>query len=122
MGTVELLPRKAFEIKLSDGKVIEGQFSLWSVKRFCDKQKLTLAQLGERLTAEKTTFDDVCQIVLCAVEYTSRKKEKPFSYTDLHACEWIEDLGGLTSDNYASLMAHAASGEVEEEKKSPLTS
>lgn len=112
---LELLPRKEFEFTLKDGTKIKGQFSLWAVKRFCDKLKLSLSQLGERLGADKVTFDDTCQVLLCAVEYTARKNKLPFSYNDVDACDWIEELGGLDGENYLALMRHAHS---EDEKKS----
>lgn len=115
MEKLRLLPRKEFEIILEDGAIIKGKYSLWSIKRFCDKLGLTLVQLGERLTVEKTTFDDTIQIVLCAVEDRVRKDKKPFVFTDQDACEWIEWLGGMNSEDYLKLQLHAAS---EEEKKS----
>lgn len=114
---LNLLPRKEFEITLEDGTIINGQFSLWAVKRFCDKLKLTLSQLGERMQADKVTMDDTCQVLLCAVEYKTRKAGKPFGYTDIDACDWIERLGGIESENYLNLMRHAGS---EDEKKSPV--
>jgi hypothetical protein len=111
-----LLPRKEFEFTLDDGTIIKGKFCLWSIKRFCDKLKLSLSQLSERLTEDKVTFDDTCQILLCAVEYKVRKEGKPFSYNDIDACEWIESLGGFEGEEYKLLMKHA---HAEDEKKNP---
>jgi hypothetical protein len=113
---MNLLPRKEFEFTLEDGTIIKGKFCLWSIKRFCDKLKLSLSQLSERLTEEKATFDDICQILLCAVEYKVRKEGKPFTYNDIDACEWIEHLGGLEGEDYKALMRHA---HAEDEKKNP---
>jgi hypothetical protein len=115
---LDLLPRKEFTITLEDKTVIHGQFGLWAVKRFCDKLKLSLSQLQGRMSLDKITFDDTCQVLLCAVEYKSRKEKKPFTYTDIDACEWIEALGGLESENYMALMKHSG---PEEEKKSPVS-
>jgi hypothetical protein len=127
-ATLNLLPRKVFEIKREDGTVITGQYSLWSVKRFCDKKSLTLSQLETYLSAQNITMDDMCLLILCAVEYVSRKNKHGFSFTDIDVCDWIDELGGLQSDNYTMLMAHARTEdsteqtENSEEKKSPLNS
>ena len=120
---ITLLPRKAFEIKLADDSIIKGQYSLWTIKRYCDRKKLSLSQLSEQLSAENLSFDDICQLILSAVEYTSRKEKMPFPYNDIDACEWIDQLGGLGSDNFTALMNHAKSDEETpegegEEKKS----
>jgi hypothetical protein len=112
---LDLLPRKEFAFTHKD-TVIKGQFGLWAVKRFCDKNKLTLSQLGERLSVDKVTFDDTCQVLLCAVEYKCRTEKKPFMYDDVDACEWIESLGGFGGDDYISLMKHSSAEEPDEKK------
>lgn len=115
MASVSLLPRKEFEIHLDSGEVIKGKYSTWSVKRFCDRKKLPLSGLDTLLQADTATLDDVCLIILCAVEHTAREAGKPFSYTDFHVCNWIEEIGGLSSQVFADLMAHAGS-ETEQKK------
>ncbi len=117
-ATVDLLPRKAFEITRVDGTKIKGQFTLWSVKRYCDKKKLSLAQLSEQMTEENISMEDICLLILCAVEDTFRREKKGFAYTDQDACDWIEEMGGILSGEYISLMNHARSElPAEEEKK-----
>lgn len=123
MAEINLFPHKAFEITLNDKRVIKGQYSLWSVKRYTDKKRLSLSQLSQQLTEENLCFDDICQLLLCAIEYTCRKEKKPFDHTDMDVCEWIEEMGGLGSEKYQSLLNHAreeAEPEGTEEKKSPL--
>jgi hypothetical protein len=124
MAELNLLHRKEFEITLNDKSVIKGQYSLWSIKRYCDKKNFSLTQLNEQLTSDKISFDDVCQLLLCAVEYKTRVEKKGFSFTDIDACEWIEQLGGLMGEKYTALMNHAKSEDdspvnENEEKKSP---
>ena len=113
MAVINLLPRKEFEITLNSGEIIKGKFSLWSVKRYCDKRKLTLQQLETQLKVENAEFEDICQMVLCAVEDASRREKKGFAYTDQDVCDWIEEMGGLMSDSYAMLMNHARSEDEE---------
>ncbi len=113
--TIELLPHKEFVLNLNSGTIIKGQFALWSVKRFCDKKKLALSQLESALKEDTLSFDDLCLLLLCAVEYVCRTEKQPFTYTDIDACNWIEEMGGLLSDDFNALMKHSGS---EEEKKS----
>jgi hypothetical protein len=121
MASINLLPRKEFEITLDSGDVIKGKYSNWAVKRFCDKKKVTLKGLSTILGEDTATLDDVCQIILCAVEHTARETGRPFSYTDFHVCNWIEELGGFDSQNFLDLVKHGGS-EIEEKKtESQLT-
>ncbi len=122
MASLNLLPRKSFEILLDDGSVVRGQYSLWSVKRYCDLKKLSLAQLEDQLSIENIALDDIVKLILCAVEYSTRKEQKGFAFTDIDVCDWIEQLGGITSENYHALIGHAKSEEESKdsgEKKSP---
>lgn len=118
MAKLDLLPRKEFVITLDSGE-IKGKYSLWAIKRFCDKKGLSLMELQQRLTAEKSTMDDVIQTILCAVEHSQREAGKPFSYSDFDVCNWIEELGGIQSENFLKLQAHAYVEEGDE-KKSPI--
>jgi hypothetical protein len=119
MAKVDLLPRKEFTITLDSGEVIKGKYSLWAAKRFCDKKKLTLKQLVERLTEENMTLDDLVENILCAVEHCQRESGLPFKYNDLNVCSWIEEMGGIGSDQYNLLVGHAFS-ELEPEKKNQV--
>lgn len=121
MAEVTLLPRKAFEIRLEDGTLINGKFSLWSIKRYCDLKKLSLSGLEQQLSADTISFDDICKLILCAVEHVYREKGEGMPYNDLNVCDWIEEMGGITGEKYTSLMAHAQSDleqKESDEKKS----
>jgi len=121
MAVLNLLPRKEFEITTDSGEVVKGQYALWSVKRFCDRKGLTLSKLADAMSEANVTFDDVTLLILCAVEYSCRKEKKPFTYTDIDCCDWIEQLGGLESENFANLQKHAASEDKgEDEKKNQI--
>lgn len=111
---VNLLPRKEFELILN-GQTIEGKYCLWAIKRMCDKKKWSIKDLSVQLSADKMTFDDLCEFILCAVEYKVRKNKKPFMYTDVDVCDWLEELGGVDSEEVTALMNHAHS-EIEEKK------
>ncbi len=80
-ATINLLPRKEFEITLEDGTVIKGQFGTWALKRFCDKINCELEDIGERF--KKPKIGDIFEFLLAAVEYRARLKGDPFSYNDV---------------------------------------
>ena len=106
MASINLLPRKEFEITLSDGEKVKGQFGTWALKRFCDKQKYSIKQAGEKLG--DPSMSDVVEYILCAVEHSARKTGGPFSYTDVQACDWIDQLGGWQGQIFITLFNHSA--------------
>lgn len=118
MASLNLLPRKEFEITLDDGAIIKGQFGTWALKRFCDKQGYTLNQAGIKLG--DPSMSDIVEYILCAIEYCCRKVPKEFTYNDVNACSWIDELGGMQSQNFINLFKHSgdeAPAGTDEEKK-----
>lgn len=108
-ASINLLPRKEFEITLIDGTIIKGQFGTWSLQRFCDKRdKLSLGQL-QLLKPDDYTIGDMVDMILCAVEYKARKENAPFSFTDVHCCSWIDELGGFSAQPVTDLFNHQSS-------------
>jgi len=116
MATINLLPRKVFEITLDSGEVITGQYGTWALKRFCDKGGLTLSQAGGRLSAESMSLGDIVDYILCAVEYWSRKGKHGFALTDVDVCDWIDEMGGIQSETFVRLFNHSADEATEEKK------
>ena len=119
MATINLLPRKEFEITFDDGIVITGQFGTWALKRYCDKQKLSLSEAGVKLS--NPSISDISEYLLAAVEYSARKKGEPFSYTDVHVCDWIDQLGGLSSEGFSKIFNHSADEAAGDEEKKTVT-
>lgn len=120
---LNLLPRKCFEINLADGTVIKGQFGTWALKRLCDKNNWTLKEVGEKLS--NPFLSDAINYILAAVEFTARQSGLPFSYTDVHASDWVDQLGGLNEGSgFITLFNHSADEvkeEPREEKKTELS-
>jgi len=118
MASINLLPRKCFEITLNDGTVVRGQYGTWSLKRFCDKQKLSLGQLQDKKPLDYS-MSDIVDLILCAVEQKTRQdKTGDFAFTDVDACSWIDELGGIFSPDVTSLFNHQSSG-IEQKKTEP---
>lgn len=120
MATINLLPRKEFELTLSDGTIVKGQFGTWALKRFCQRRGYSLNEAGVKLS--DPGMDDIVDYILSAVEYSARKTGAAFSYTDIHICDWIDEMGGMQSDMFADLFRHSgdeveATEDAELEKK-----
>lgn len=119
-ASINLLPRKEFEIILEDGTIIKGKFGTWALRRFCDRNKYSLQQASEQLSAANMGVGDILDYILCAVEYSARKAQLPFSYTDVDCGAWLDELGGIKADgDVIRLFNHSASEDatVTEEKK-----
>ena len=83
-----------------------------------DKKGWSILEFMVRFNdTDKLTLDDICQLLLCAVEYKWRKDNKgPFTYSDINACEWLEEMGGFGSEDWNKLLNHFASDLTEEKK------
>jgi hypothetical protein len=122
MAKINLLPRKEFEIALDDNTVIKGQFGTWALKRMCDKLKCKLYELQSKFEQKNEKGDLVpvdievyLEFLLSAVEQKARQDKAPFSYTDVDAGMWIDQLGGRMSKNMADIFDHSTD-KVEQKK------
>ena len=113
---IDLKPRKEFVINLPDGKAIPGKFGTWSLKRFCSKKNYSLSQLGEALT-KNLSIDDMVEFILCAVEQSFRelKTKESFPFSDVDVCGWVDEMGGIGSEEVTKLFNHAADEKKTEE-------
>lgn len=114
---IELKPRKEFTITLESGQTISGKFGTWALKRFCMKKNYSLGQLGDALT-KNLSLDDMIEFILSAVEQSFReqKTKDAFPYTDIDVCAWVDELGGISSEDVTKLFNHAG----DEQKKTNL--
>lgn len=113
---VELKPRKEFVITLESGQSVSGKFGTWALKRFSMKKNYSLSQLNEILAA--FTLDDAIEFILSAVEqaFREQKTKDSFPYSDIDVCAWVDELGGIGSDEVQKLFKHAG----DEQKKTDL--
>lgn len=117
---LELLPGKEFKITLQDGSIVDGKFGTWAYKRFCMKLGLSDKKLVARLSEEESSVFDNIELILCAIESKQRQRGEAFKYTDADICEWVDSVGGIGSETFLKLMAHANS-ELDSEKKTETT-
>lgn len=118
-ASLTLLPRKEFELTLKDGAKVQGQFGVWSLKRFGEKKKLGLTKVME-LFGEDASLGDMIDFVLCAVEYKDRQANRPVSMTDVSLCQWFDDYTEDTGEAGVLMMLFAHSGSENKEQKKSL--
>ena len=119
-----LQQRGYYTIKLGDGKQIPLRFCTWTFKRFCELNgNMTLSQLQDALSTGMTISGFV-SLLLCASEYTCIKDKKEFTYTEFDATEWVDEMGGIASGGFLSMIkliiaSFTDSGSNGQEKKMP---
>lgn len=113
MASIELLPRKEFRI-ITDTETVNGKFGTWALKRFCDKRNYTLNQVSEALG--NPLLKDMIEFILCAIEQSFREQrlKESFPYDEIDVCKWIDEFGGIGSEQVSLLFNHAG----DEQKKS----
>lgn len=89
MTKLELLPRKAFQLTLSDGTVVEGQYGTWALARFGQKRKLGLEETI--ILFNSVQIMDMLEFILCAIECKEREAGKPPSMNELKLSKFIDD-------------------------------
>ena len=96
--------RGHYELKLTSGDKIQLQFCTWSLKRFCKLQGIGPSEIGEALNGNEA-LDAISNLLRAAAEYPIYKQGLTPSFTDLDACDWIDDLGGISGLKFQEVMA-----------------
>lgn len=99
--------RGHYELKLSDGTSIPMRFCTWSLKRFCQLQKIGPSEIGEALSGNQT-LDAIVNLLRSAAEYPLYKEGITPSFSDIDVCDWVDDLGGLGSPKFQEIMSSLA--------------
>jgi hypothetical protein len=96
--------RGQFELTLSDGKKVSLRFCTWSLKRFCQLQKIGPSDIGEALSGE-TSLDAIVNLFRAAAEYPLYKEGITPTFTEMEVCDWIDDMGGMAGKQFQDVMA-----------------
>lgn len=88
--------RGQYELTLSNGEKIPMRFCTWSLKRFCQLQGIGPSEIGEALSGN-STLDAIVNLLKSAAEYPLYAQGITPTYTELNVCDWIDDIGGVTS-------------------------
>lgn len=118
-----LQQRGFYTIKLGDGKQIPLRFCTWTFKRFCEiNGSMTLSQLQDALSSGMT-IGGFISLLLCAAEYVCVKDKKDFTYTEMEAADWIDEMGGIAGSGFVAMLgvivASFTDGSNGQEKKMP---
>jgi hypothetical protein len=95
--------RGQFELTLSDGKKVPLRFCTWSLKRFCQLQKIGPSDIGEALSGE-TSLDAIVNLLRAAAEYPLYKQGITPTFTEMEVCDWIDDMGGMSGKQFQDVM------------------
>lgn len=118
-----MLNQRGFYLfKREDGSEVKMLFRTWTFQRFSEiNGGLSYQQMIEMLT---TGFGikQMADLILCAAEYVYLKESRPFPYTNIDACEWIDEMGGLSGNAFLQVIKTATdsltdSGAPQSEKK-----
>lgn len=116
MTGLNLLPRKEFEVILTDGTVHAGKLGTWALARFGQKRKIGLSAIGTLLGEGQIM--DMLDLVVCAVECKVREIGKPMTFNDIILSQWIDDYQEEHRESGFALLWNHVQGEDIEEKKS----
>lgn len=85
-----------YTITLSDGKTIPIRFTTWVFRKFSESKGLSVDQLFDYITGGLLKTEDMISMMLIGAEYVALSDKQEFAYTDFDACNWLDDMGGLT--------------------------
>jgi hypothetical protein len=110
---LQLFPSGGFEITLTDGTIIKGQFNTASLKRLAlFKGGLGFTDTIKLLEKTDTVsgfeyIDNLLQLVKFAAIG---------DYSDFDVAQWVEELGGFDGDEFQRLLGHYTDAYVSKKK------
>lgn len=96
------------KLKLSDGKELPLYFGTWSLSRFCEINGNLSFSAMQELFASEISFKHIISLLLCSAEHYARKNKLPFDYTDIDAADWLDEIGGMTGEQFGEVMSAIA--------------
>lgn len=96
------------KLKLSNGKEIPLYFGTWSLGRFCELNGNLSFSAMQQLFAAEISFNHIISLLLCGAEHYCRKNKLPFDYTDIDAADWLDEIGGMTGEQFSEVMTAIA--------------
>ena len=96
--------RGQFELTLSDGKKIPMRFCTWSLKRFCQLQKIGPSDIGDALSG-KDSIDAIVNLLKSGAEYPLYSQGITPNFTEMEVCDWIDDIGGMGGQKFQDVMS-----------------
>lgn len=90
-----------YTIESQSGANIDIAFTTWTFRKFSQRKSMSVDQLFKYIQGKNEegfffTHEDMLSLMLIGAEYMCLKKGEPFRFTDIDACDWMDDLGGLS--------------------------
>lgn len=101
---VILLDRGQFTIKSENGEEHKGRFCAGALDRFSSLQKDNDLIAFYEMMTKGMKLTDYAELVICAMEY---EQETVGKYSKKQFYDWVDDMGGIMSVPFTSLVAHA---------------
>lgn len=99
-----LQQRGYYTIELSDGGKVPLRFCTWTLKRFAElNNNMSLVEMSSALK-DGLGYGSMASLLLCAAEYVCIKEKREFSFTELDACDWIDEMGGLSGAGFLAMV------------------
>lgn len=95
--------RGHYELILSNGEKIPLRFCTWSLKRFCKLQGIGPSEIGDVLSGNNT-LEAISNLLIAAAEYPLYKEGITPSFTDIDACDWVDDMGGISGEKFQKVL------------------
>jgi hypothetical protein len=88
-----------YTIHLKD-KSIPIHWGLWAQREYCRRNGINgPLEYAAVLSDENKILDAIPDLILLAAEYAAKKQGQPFTYTEIDACEWIDEMGGYSAES-----------------------
>lgn len=104
---LQLLPSGGFEITLGDSTIVKGKFNAASLKRFSLKNGgLGFSETIDLLT-KNNSLNTTMDFITCSCEG---------GYDGFDVMQWIEEMGGIGSDEWVRFEGHFMDGFIAKKK------
>lgn len=102
-----------YTIERQSGANIDIAFTTWVFKTFAQSKNLSVDQLIDYIQGKGKngqsgglyfSIEDLLSLMLIGAKYSCVKRGENFSYTDIDACEWLDELGGINGGKVKEMM------------------
>lgn len=111
-----------YNFTLENGTEIKLRFATWVFREFSQAKGFSVDELlnylagtNEEGQRRKFKTEDLISIMFFAAKYVVIIEGGTFTYTDLDVCNWVDELGGITSPKVTELVLVMISGLIQQD-------
>jgi hypothetical protein len=87
-----------YQIELSGGAKVPLLFNTWTFREYTRLKKQEFEDLIENVQTGKVfKANDLPDLLLLAAQSYFKFNDSPCNYTEVDACSWLDELGGMNS-------------------------